>query len=580
MVDWILHRPPHKTNPAEIRVAEHLRKLADSPHQWTVIWGYYYQDSKGMHREGDFLILGPAGGLLVLEVKTSLPRHFPETGHWEGEGENDPIAQLNTEWQGVIKGIRAKGNPPWVAKALCVPEIKATRDASHVQGFPRDWLVTGNDLENWVTTWLRIFGERARHAVDPLQRKAILMAFGRGSLPQEKQAFVDHTERMFERQFTAHFSLLEQLRDNRQLLVRGGTGTGKTWNALEHAFRNADADGGKRVLFITYNKALTSQLRRMVQLRNLSHGEVIISGWEELFLELCSISGKPISPPAPGSSIETIRDFYERELPLQVLLCSRDEEARRGWPSYDILVVDEGQDHDTEWHDEISHSENEKGGWWRIYQYLLREGTLARAGIFYDQAQRPPFRPAGRFSPETLASLWSQPAHVRLQPAVRYTRPLWKFLRDHPSTTTSAMIDELGHGDHLPEGPEVEIHPLPSGADGAPLVESILSRWEKTGLCRPEDVLILHAQSDIVRSPLGERRILGAHNLRECTEKEDAPNTIRHTSIHKAKGLDSKGVILLGLPPHATLTTDYDHYSWFMAVSRARQLLAIIEHAD
>ncbi len=109
------------------------------------------------------------------------------------------------------------------------------------------------------------------------------------------------------------------------------------------------------------------------------------------------------------------------------------------------------------------------------------------------------------------------------------------------------------------------------------LVESILTRWKKSGLCDPSDVLILHAQSDITRSPLGDRRILGVHNLRECTEQEDAPNTIRHTSIHKAKGLDSKAVILIGLQPHKDLATDYDHFSWFMAVSRARQLLAIVE---
>jgi hypothetical protein len=103
MIEWILHRPPHASNPAEIRVAERLRGLADSPHAWTVIWGYYYQDSRGMQREGDFLILGPAGGLLVLEVKSSLPRHFPETGRWEGAGGDDPFSQLNTEWQGVIR---------------------------------------------------------------------------------------------------------------------------------------------------------------------------------------------------------------------------------------------------------------------------------------------------------------------------------------------------------------------------------------------------------------------------------------------------------------------------------------------
>ena len=78
--------------------------------------------------------------------------------------------------------------------------------------------------------------------------------------------------------------------------------------------------------------------------------------------------------------------------------------------------------------------------------------------------------------------------------------------------------------------------------------------------------------------PLGDLRILADRDLRECTEEEDAPITIRHTSIHKAKGLDAKAVILIGLPSYQELDSDCDHYSWFMAVSRARQLLALVEN--
>ncbi len=576
MIDWILHRPPHTTHPSEMRVAEKLKGLAGSQHSWTVIWGYYYQDSGGTQREGDFLILGPAGGLLVLEVKSSLPRHFPETGHWEGSHGGDPIAQLNAEWKGVIQGISAKGHPPFVAKALCVPGIDAPADVDHVQGFPRNMLVTGNDLGNWLDTWLRIFGNRVENSVNPLQRRAVLEVFGRGSLPEEKRAFIDHTEQLFERQFTSHFALLEQLSDNRQLLIRGGTGTGKTWHALESAFRQADHDGGRRVLFLTYNKALTSRLRKVVALRQLERGEVIIYGWEELFLELCSLAGTPATMPHPRSRMEAYRKFYEADLPRLVLEISRQPELRKTWPTFDALVVDEGQDHDTAWHPESGSLPGESGGWWHIYQALLKEGSSARAAIFYDTAQRPPFRAMDRFDPMSLAAAWSQPAHVRLQPAVRYTRPIWQFLRDHPSAATMGMIDALGHGDHLPEGPDVEVHALPEGAGASDLVESILTRWAKSGFCKPSDVLILHAQSDITRSPLGDRRVLGSHNLRECTEEEEAPNTIRHTSIHKAKGLDAKAVIVIGLAAHADLESDFDHYSWFMAVSRARQLLAVV----
>ncbi len=105
----------------------------------------------------------------------------------------------------------------------------------------------------------------------------------------------------------------------------------------------------------------------------------------------------------------------------------------------------------------------------------------------------------------------------------------------------------------------------------------------KSGLCDPSEVLILHAQSTLAKSPLGDRRVLAGRNLRECTEPISALQHssvsafILHTSIHKAKGLDSKAVILIGMPPHHQLADDYDHFSWFMAVSRARQLLAVVE---
>jgi hypothetical protein len=141
------------------------------------------------------------------------------------------------------------------------------------------------------------------------------------------------------------------------------------------------------------------------------------------------------------------------------------------------------------------------------------------------------------------------------------------------------MIEALGSGDQLPEGPEPEVHSLPADGNASDLVESILLAWKNSGLCDPSDVLILHAQSDIAKSPIGDRRVLVGRNLRECTEHEDTPGTIRHTSVHKAKGLDSKAVILIGMPPHKDLATDYDHYTWFMAASRARQLLAVVESA-
>ena len=74
MALWILNRPSDRANLAELRVAEMLAILPD---EWVIRWGFYYEDNVGTTREGDFLILGPQGGLMLLEVKAGSLDFFP-----------------------------------------------------------------------------------------------------------------------------------------------------------------------------------------------------------------------------------------------------------------------------------------------------------------------------------------------------------------------------------------------------------------------------------------------------------------------------------------------------------------------
>jgi superfamily II DNA or RNA helicase len=79
------------------------------------------------------------------------------------------------------------------------------------------------------------------------------------------------------------------LRDNRQLVVQVGPGSGKTWLALEQAFRYAE--DGLRVLLLCYNIALADQLSTLVAKRNLKKGEVIVRSWAGLARELLEAVG-------------------------------------------------------------------------------------------------------------------------------------------------------------------------------------------------------------------------------------------------------------------------------------------------
>lgn len=571
MAHFIIHRPADHCHPAEIRVAEMLRDLDD---RWTVIWGYFYEDKRGQTREGDFLVLGPAGGMLVLEVKNRVPRWFSDTGQREGET-TSPVDQLMDEWASIRDLLKKKKIRLWLTKAICVPTEVASREAASYQGIPRNLLVLRNDLEHWVRTWCGHFDDKVSIPVMPDTRDAVLALFGGSVRSGAGRVFLDHTEQLFQRQLGTRFALLDQLRDNRQLIVRGGTGTGKTWHAFEQAIRYASMDDGKEVLLLVYNLALTSHLERQIALRKLEQGHVTVISWEQLFLQLAEVAGslpeRPKQTDRQGSQA-----YYDVTFPGRVLEASRDGNILASWPKFDALVVDEAQDHDTAWHPEITTHDGETGGWWHIYQLLLRDGRQSPASIFHDPAQRPPFRDASRFDFQVLSASWSQPAYLTLHPAVRYTRPIWTYLQSVDHEFIRPLAEGLGRGDHLPEGPEPETLNCADPSELPTLLESIIKRWHKRGFCQPEEVLILHKSSDLSKTPLKDHRVLYGRNLREVSDSKAPPDSIRHTSINKAKGLDARAVILIGLPSLAKPTKD-GAYNWFMGASRARQLLAVVE---
>ena len=87
MARWIYQRPIECCHPTELIVAKRLSLLSD---EWVIRWGFYYDSD----REGDFLILGPTGGVLVLEVKGGELRKLSTNGRWEGPDRDHPSAAL------------------------------------------------------------------------------------------------------------------------------------------------------------------------------------------------------------------------------------------------------------------------------------------------------------------------------------------------------------------------------------------------------------------------------------------------------------------------------------------------------
>jgi len=582
MATWSLNRPEEHCSEGEVTVARYLQKLPDD---WFVRWGFYYTDRKGVRREGDFLILAPFGGALVLEVKGGVPRQFSATGQWEGDERDNPLNQLDMEWAAVVRSLKATdARPLYVAKALGLPAVKADLNSDRCCGLSRDVVLAGNemgDLGLLGQAMIRFFKPGARNGgVKPVSeeaREAFLDIYGGGCDAASVQHFIDHTEARFRQQLISEYQVLDMLQGNRQLLVEGGCGSGKSWYAMEQARRYANE--GKSVLFLAYNRALTRTLRMDVACDKghglLGDGNISVKNFEELAATILGVSVEKLLPGGEASKDELHR-FYDVELPKKVLTALRSFDLVDRLEKYDALVVDEGQDHDTSLHLEVAKEFPEAAcGWWSIYWLLLKDQCAAPMAIFYDRSQRPMFRAEDGFCPEKIRGSLTQPAYVQLRKSIRYTRPLFEFLSSLNGDGAEQLIASLGDGRQLPEGPAVEIQEASSEVLALrQQIESIVKQWESSGLCVPEEVLILHSRSDLSESAIGQTDRVGEYSLMGY---QDVGKGIRHCSIHKAKGLDSKAVILVGVAtPYDDEVSPYDRFTLFMGASRARQILAVI----
>lgn len=568
MARWIINRPEEHSSEGEILVARELARFSD---RWIIRWGFYYEDGHGQSREGDFLILGPHGGLMVMEVKGGKVRHFTSTGNWENDvaGQTDhPLHQLDAEWNAIIRTFR-EGAPkdciPTIKQVLCVPNAEASPDAKSWQGIPRKHVITGNDLKHFPASWRRCFNDPDRE-VRPGQREAFLDLFGEGSKPEKLREFIDHTEHRFREQLTRSYGLLDTMSANRQILICGGTGTGKTWLAIEQATRYADdpeAESGRKVLFLCYNLALANHVSELIGLRPLTRGSIEVLGWEALGEKILAACGIDNVAPGPDASSEEVAGYYGKELPGILEECVNDPDLKSRLPAFDALVVDEAQDHNTEW--------------WQTYFALLKQGTSSPISLFYDPAQRAAFRDTSRFDIRSIASHLSQPAHAKLPKPLRYTRQVYEYLRSLVGPGTEELHASLSDPEVLPEGPEVTVVQAAKN-ETAKTVEKILSKWKESGLCEPHEVILLHVKRELAQTVLGNIDSLLNLPLVNASEPEpDAPKrAIQHTTIHRAKGLDETAVILVGLKPFENCDEGFQH-THFMGASRAKQLLAVVE---
>lgn len=568
MARWYIARSLDAANESELVAYKALSRLDDA---WSIRWGYDFVTGHTT-REGDFLILGPDGCLLVLEVKKRA-RLYPRTGEADGRDQDRPEDQVQSQLSSALKALQQKlsGNSSKFELPFIVPALFSETGSGFTKRTPEQpfsHFEGKSSLEKLPSHWKEVtVGGKPAKNVGKV-RELFYATFGDAS-PEAEARFLNATEKLLLDRAAADFSLLDSLGENRQLLIRGGPGSGKTWLAERHA--RLLADEGLEVLFLCYNKALGNSLRHDVGAGSAKSskgktppkGSVHVHTWESL-ADLLSSSLPPGSlPPKPLADAprESLLDYYEGKLPevMQEAVTSGSFA-----PLFDALVVDEAQDHNTDW--------------WGIYLELLREKGASRIGIYHDPAQRPTWR-SGGFDLAEIARGLSQPVHFRLLETRRYTRPLFDYLRSLESEETRDLVEGLA-SDHLLAGPGVleETHPNFEAAKGAAV--KWLKKVFSEKLADPSDTLLLTRSDPFMAGRDREARFTVGESLAGCTlVPADDPRgrergNLRATSFNKAKGLDARAVVLLDTLPWKDLDPNYREPYW-IAASRARQLLGV-----
>ena len=562
MPRWIIYNSPEDCPASEQKVAEFLQGLDDS---FTVRWGFFYTDPySNLSREGDFVIQGPDGHVLVMEAKGGHPAPNPATGEWNTADKENPFLQLDREWKGAMERLRNQADQigakmPYVDRVLALPDVNLSPEQVSYEGTARDRVAAAGDLGDFKGWWRSRFHGRHLECSRDQTRRIFDGVFAIGMPAGATRHVLDFADKVIEHHTRGHFEILDALAGNDQLIFSGGPGTGKSWLALEQASRWAAA--GRKVLFLCYNLELEAWLRAVCAKK---HEGITVRSYQSLGAELL---GHPDSGKF-GSREEESR-YYDRELPGA--LAAKVAEAGFERP-YDALVVDEAQDHNTE---PPIDGHASGPGWWTIYLGLLKKGGEAPVAIFHDQAQRLSLR-AGSFNPESLRNSLMQPVSVRVSYPLRYTRQLRSYFRTLEGHHSGDLLRDMHHSRViLPEGPEPELIIDVSEKDEGMRCAETVKRWIREGLAKPHEIMVLYPSSSAVPSWLEQGKIngvsfqTGAGNL----PKE----MIRAVSINKAKGLERRGVVVVGLPDWSEASrNEYKAKTFIQGVTRAQQLLAVI----
>jgi hypothetical protein len=491
--------------------------------------------------EADFLVAHPLHGIAVIEVKGGRLEGEWGADRWTSIDRNghqhstkNPFKQAESaKWNlgdALARGPRTGSfRYPHIRHAVAFPTM-LTKDIDFGPNADPAMVIASSDLNAIEPAIERVLNrdprqqrmsDQAMHALRDLLAPTVTidrpgLAY---SLKEGDQRILELTN--------AQYSLLEFLRHQRQAVINGCAGSGKTMLAIEKAIRLAE--DGHQVLLTCFNKNLAAWMASVVAAQPASIADAItVRHYHDLAVHLCDEAGVPTQVGHADQPYwdEGLAADLARAIPL---LSTR----------YDAIVVDEGQDFNA--------------SWWITLQDLLSRPD----GIFYifqDEQQAIYHRER-----DLLISTAPYPLTSNVRSTATIHSEVIRYYAGDPKPTSMG-----------PGGRAIETIAVTAESERSVLATVVARLVEEEGIL-PAQIVVLTPHG-LARSTLRDGQLAG--KVRLTHSRERAANDVLVSSIHAFKGLESDIVIFAET---ASLATSREgRMLTYVALSRAKHHLIVL----
>lgn len=513
--------------------------------RWTVFHRVAWQ-LRDVHtgvRDGetDFVLVHPAFGILILEVKGGIIRYDGLTQQWFSHEHHikDPGEQARRNKYSLRQLLEESpywhGRNPLIAYAVAFPDTTITQTRL-LPDLPRAITMDLGDTQD-LTCWEEsvfayyrgsergeAFGDAGINELIKLLSPSLTLRPLLGdSIPDEQRALLHVTEDQYE--------ILYTLSSVRQASIRGCAGSGKTLIAIEKARRLSQQ--GFSVLLVCFNRNLALILREDLALLS----GIRVAHFHDLCLDL-----------SHQARLETVRPkniaedaWFDQILPDRLI----EAAAQLDW-SVDAIIVDEGQDF--------------QEAWLQALRCLLTDPHKGIFYCFYDDNQNLYHNQMQAMLPEVTHPLRKN---------CRNTQTISAFVRRYYRAYQDLPLVALGPG-----GRPITVIDYHTKEELRQGLRHQLHRLIAVEHVEPGNIVVLTPHS-VANTALRSMTTMG--NMRLVFIPTESNGEILCTSIHQFKGLESPVIILVELEFGTIPNLDTLIY---VGASRAGSDLIIIKHAD